>query len=475
MVASATIRGQFLPMSPALREFPLMRRPEIWLSFVALMVLIPQPGWGQDPPEPPVGARVGSPVAAGPEVIRRIFDVELDPVDPAQLAGLPDDAKPQPLTWERVFDLALIQARSADHPRFAELDPTELADQAQRVARDDFNRFRADFAANSTFRDLAADFLHLQARLLEIESHRRIIALHECWTAILQELINGDNPGVNLLFIDAAKSAGNRVRLDWLRSVESYRNELDEFKVKLGLAPSAAVTVAGSSLASFQETFKRIDRWSIRGQGDLAALDSIVNQLPGLGDIVIEGRSIFAELDESPDRLGDVLALATRVARACPIKGPETTDSREFRVRQRVRHLAELRYEYRSALKDTVLALRVLDGTFDQVLAPPTEDIPKRVIATAQSLISQSALINAWRNRIVTLWVDMTSEQLALQRDLGLFPATDWAGFFDQFTARPPAPVVESTSRVEPAPPSPPPVAPAPPTNPAPPPAPPGG
>ena len=423
-----------------------MRRPSLWSGIVALMVLVPQPGRGQDQPG-----------GAGSDILRRIFDVQLDPVDPARLAGLPGDVKPEPLTWERVFDLALIHARSADHPRFTTLDPAALADQARRVGRDDFNQFRADFAAKPTFRDLVADFLHLQARLLEIESHRRIIALRECWTAILQELIDGDNPGVNLLFIDAAKSAGNRVRLDWLRSVESYQNELDEFKVKLGLAPSAAVTVAGSSLASFQETFERIDRWSIRGQGDLAALDSIVNQLPALGDVQIEGRSIFAELDESPDRLGDVLAVATRVARDRPIKEPETTDSREFRVRQRVRHLTELRYEYRSALKDTVLALRVLDGTFDQVLAPPTADIPKRVIATAQSLISQSALINAWRNRIVSLWVDMTTEQFALQRDLGLFPATDWAGFFDQLTARPPAPLVEPDPPTIPAPAPPPP------------------
>src|SRR5262245_35588783 len=94
----------------------------------------------QAPTRLPAGEALGVPGIQVPTV----------PVLPeAEPAGLSKGSRPERLTWERVYALALVRVRAgAGGGRVAEaLDPKTLAEQATRYGIADFGRFRQDFLA----------------------------------------------------------------------------------------------------------------------------------------------------------------------------------------------------------------------------------------------------------------------------------------------------------------------------------------
>jgi hypothetical protein len=51
-------------------------------------------------------------------------------------------------------------------------------------------------------------------------------------------------------------------------------------------------------------------------------------------------------------------------------------------------------------------------------------------------LIGVQGQIAEDQNRLVCLWTEYQTRRLALYRDLGSLPFTDWMSFYDQLTAR---------------------------------------
>ena len=430
------------------------------LTLLALLGSIADQAPGQEPR--PRSDRSGADLA------RELLKLPPNLFEQSRIAGFPTDSKPEVLTWQRVYHLALIRTWAAVPPRFETLDPEQLANQAAALGLNDFTRFRAGFVSSRDFRDPGPDFLDLQARLLQIEATLWDVAHQERWTEVLKEMINGEASGLGLLDLDQSRSSVVAARRRFSRSIAEYRDRLDLLKVTLGLAPRSAVTIDLAPVTPFREVFEAMDRWSLTAGRELTDLDEIVGRLPRIGDITIANRPILAEIEDDPGRLEQGLALATRFALGNRHERDEPADAVELRVRRRLRHLLEIRTDYSAEARSLVLAFRLLDRAFEQIIAPPAGVTPLRSGQATTGLVGYARQIAEHRGRLVILWTSFQAEKLACDRDLGLVIDADWPAFLARFAARagrvevpllaepPPGPVVPLDPVAVPAPPPPP-------------------
>ncbi len=112
----------------------------------------------------------------------------------------------------------------------------------------------------------------------------------------------------------------------------AYRDRLDEVRLALGLALEVPVVPHPMALARFRVLFEKIGQWSLNPQHRLTVLSSLVQSLPVLGDVTIDGRPILAALDCDPAGLEAALVAALRVAAANRSQTPESLDSKGCRL-----------------------------------------------------------------------------------------------------------------------------------------------
>jgi hypothetical protein len=101
-----------------------------------------------------------------------------------EIAGLSTGSRPELLTWERVYTLALVRARAGATRSAEVLDPKVFAEIAVRYGVAVLSRFRHDFLAvrpgtGGAFRDPSGDYLELLRRLQVIDNARSDVALRE--------------------------------------------------------------------------------------------------------------------------------------------------------------------------------------------------------------------------------------------------------------------------------------------------------
>jgi len=439
---------------------------------VALVLLVLKSGLGQVPPPAPEPRDGG--------LSKLAFDVHPAPLEEARLVGLPAGSKHEVLNWQRTYTLALIRARDAKPSRFDSLDAERLIEKARGLGIDDFARFQTDFVSAKAFSDPSADLLNLQARLMAIENAHWNVDYFERWAELIKILVQGESSGLRQMDIDQFTDSLSEARRGFAWKITNYRDGLDALKVSLGLSAHAPVTVDSSPLAGFRDVFEATNRWSLDPRRQVKDLGRLAERLPSIGDVSIEGHAVLSVVEREPDRLEEMLSLATRTALRPRREGEELADAIELRVRRRLRHLAEIRADYAQERRSSVQAATQLEAAFEQVIAPPATPPgggPARPGQTILNLVGYERKRVENRDRLVLLWTTFRAERLAFYRDLGLFPFENWSSFYDQFTARatdlavaPPAPPNEPA--LPPAPPNGLVLPPAPPNEPVPPPAP---
>jgi hypothetical protein len=365
-------------------------------------------------------------------------------------AGLSAGSHPEVLTWERVYALALVRARGGVGPRAEALDPKALDQQATRNGVADFARFRKGFLAarrrgGTGFHDPSGDFLVLLGRLKEIDHARWNVAFYENAFALMSELIKGESSGLSQLNLDHVETALVLARRNLSDKIAGYRDQLERFKVALGLSVHASVVLDRESVASFGRVFDQVQSWQKRPDRHLRELPQIIKGLPALGGIVIEGRPILAAMGGSPDQQEEVLTRAARLAiqnRSDLDKGQALGDAGtavELNVRRRIRRLIEMRRDYEAERRSYELSIRVLDQGFEQIATPSTAgplSRSARVVSVVASILApERQRLNA-QDRLVTLWTSFQTERLALYRDLGILPYEDWKSFFNDLSVR---------------------------------------
>ncbi|MFI5460250.1 MAG: hypothetical protein ACHRXM_32940 [Isosphaerales bacterium] len=394
-----------------------------------------------------------------------------------EIAGLSKGSRPEVLTWDRVYALALVRARSRRGAFSESLDPAALAGEAARQGVANFERFRSDFLAGGLgaggrpFRDPSAAVLELLGRLQAIDNARRNVPVHEGLDKLLHERAQGESSGLNRLDVDMVGASLARARQRQADEIRQFRDGLDELKVALGLSPRAAVILDRQSLAAFRAVFDSVDAWNRNSQRNLEELHRLVERLPALGEVVLDGQPILAKIENSPDQWEDVLTAAARLAikhRADRDIGRAPGDSGarlELSVRRRIRNSFEMGRAYVREKRSYELAIRMRDQAFERLLAPSVGVTTSRS-PLLEGLIEQVTRVLTVEDRLAALWTSFRTERLALYRDLGVLPHNDWNSFYADLSAGPvaakavptvpPKPRVTKTAPQAPAPAAPP-------------------
>ena len=401
------------------------------------------------PPAPPV--REGQAVQVRPPDALDLAQI-MEPHVPSsqeidkETAGLSPDNHPELLTWERVYALALVRARGGREPHAETLDPKALEEQAAGKGVADFSRFRKEFLTlgrsnGEGFRDPSRDYLDLLRRLQMIDDGRRNVAFYENMLKLMQELVQGQAGSVSQIHVDMMTASVVQARQTLSDEIADFRDQLEELKVALGLSPHAPVILDRESMAAFSRVTEQVQSWQRRSDRQLPELPRIIKELPALGDVTVEGRSILAPMEGSPAQQAEVLTRAARLAiknRGAADNDQASADAAatlELNVRRRIRRLFEIRRAYEGHQRRYDLAIRGLDQAFEQVVAPSAAMVSSRSTALATLLGPENQRLQA-EDRLVTLWSSFQTERLGLYRDLGILPYEDWKSFFKDLSAR---------------------------------------
>jgi hypothetical protein len=417
------------------------------------------------PPAPPAAPAAGDVQRIAPAAGQAVgLEGLLVPMVPAPhegiIAGLPRSAAAEVLTWERVYTLALIRARSGGKSTAETLDPKDLDEQARRCEVADFARFRTAFLTGRdgdgrAFHDPSPAYFRVLRRRESIDVDIRYVARLENLNRLVRELIQGENAGLSQLDIDSLAEALVQGRQRASREIAGYRDDLDELKLALGLSPHAPVLPDRGPVAEFARVWDAVGTWQRHPYRNLAELPRIIGRLPELGDALVGGQRLLAAIDPASipieillrdtTRMEEQLRAAARLAirnRADAGHDGAAADgdgALELRVRRRIRHLLDMRQEYERAKRGYELAIRLSDHAFERLVHPPSPQAISLRTPAVQGLVGDMERIRDAEDRLVAIWTSFRTERLELYRDLGSLPYGNWDVFYAHLAAGPAA------------------------------------
>ena len=178
-------------------------------------------------------------------------------------------------------------------------------------------------AAGNT--DPTIGFLPVVFNLVEIEVDRRNLVFLESLAKLYQELIQGEASGLSRLQVDQVMQRLIAGRQALFVDKVTYRYQLDEFKMQMGLPPDTAVVVDMSLAQPFYDVFNAVDDWQRDAEPQPRRASRIIAKIPELEDIDVEGRSVLGPyrnyrstlkefVPENEEGLEDMLQAAVRIA-----------------------------------------------------------------------------------------------------------------------------------------------------------------
>ncbi len=397
------------------------------------------------PPPPPGQANV---IVARPANEIPGMDLIVPTVPPTSdhwISGLALGSPLESLNWERVYALALIRSREGKGRLAESFNPKILADQTARNAVPDFAKFKKEFLSASpdgswAFHDPSQAYLGLLCRIQKIEDARRNVAVHENLMKLLGELIHGSSTGLSQMDLDLVFASLLRARQNLANERGQFRDGLDDMRVALGLSPHASVVLDRQCLAAFHATFDRVENWSRSPDRNLAVLHELAQRLPTLGEVMVNGRSILGKImievspEPSEELLRELADLAIKNVGE-QAKASEQADARlERQIRRRIRRLFEMRRQYEGEKHAYEMNIRLKDQSFERMIGPASASVSARS-PLLDGLLEHVNQVRKVEDRLIGLWVDFRSERLALYRDLGILPYTDWSSFYGELSA----------------------------------------
>ena len=163
--------------------------------------------------------------------------------------------------------------------------------------------------------DPGVGFLNLVEDIQIVENYRKNLAVFERIAEVYTELINGESSGLSNLQLDQILQNGQSARANLIQSRTTYRNDLDLYKIQLGMPPDTPMIPDRSRTAGFKRVFEDIDAWATSEDRLLSDLDVIAARLPKLENIILDGRSFQGVFTEGTDsELENLLLIAERTA-----------------------------------------------------------------------------------------------------------------------------------------------------------------
>ncbi|WP_152050432.1 TolC family protein [Tautonia marina] len=180
------------------------------------------------------------------------------------------------------------------------LEPLTQAERNLLYAIRDFGRFRQEFfvsvlagggLSGGGGGDPLTGYLSVLGVLQAVENNTKNVAAYERVLEVFQELSRGAASTVAPLDLVNVEIDLQSQRLSLLQSSVTYRNQLDNFKQQLGLPPDLPLLPDSNLLEGFREVFDEIDSLETKPR---PVLEELVQKLPPLEDVVIDGRPVIA-------------------------------------------------------------------------------------------------------------------------------------------------------------------------------------
>jgi hypothetical protein len=307
-------------------------------------------------------------------------------------------------TVQSFLPLSLTQPFLRGGGRAVTLEPLTQAERTLLYTIRSFAKFRQEFTVatlvggsfpnfGSTLQvqgftggsggDAVIGFLNIVQDIQQIENDQKNIAAFERLFEVYTELIKGEASGLTQLQVDQVSSNLQSARLRLVGDRTNFRNQLDQFKMQLGIPTDVPMTLDRELSRPFKEVFDGVDEWQSDPKRSLEDLPSYAARLPNLRDVIIDGRSCLSVYNgkDDEDDLEELLLAAERVA---------------------FEHRLDL-MNARAALYDSWRQLRVtanaLKGVFtltltNQFLTPPATNNPFAFVDQAKqfSLVLNSEL-----------------------------------------------------------------------------------
>jgi len=165
--------------------------------------------------------------------------------------------------------------------------------------------------------DASVGFMPLLQTLMQIENNRNAVSSFETSLALQEEQLGGEGSTLTQLQVDQTNNDLQNSRVNLLVSQVQFRNQLDQFKMQMGLPPDLPVMPDLELIGPYRKFLRELREWSIRKDRELAELDVIVGRLPDLDelDIKIDDRSVLdVIIKEKFDDEEELLNSAVRVA-----------------------------------------------------------------------------------------------------------------------------------------------------------------
>ena len=127
----------------------------------------------------------------------------------------------------------------------------------------------------------------------------RNLAYFEQLAALYEQLIEGESSGLSQLQVDQVKSRVIGARQTVITDILTLRDQNDSFKQQLGLPPDTPMVPDLSLFQPYLDTFTEVDEWQRDKNRKLEDVPKIVNKIPALQDIVLDGHSILGMYKDS--------------------------------------------------------------------------------------------------------------------------------------------------------------------------------
>ncbi|WP_148592789.1 TolC family protein [Aquisphaera giovannonii] len=264
--------------------------------------------------------------------------------------------------------------------------------------------------------DPTLGFIPVVVNFAQVIIDRRNLAYFEQLAALYEELIEGESSGLTKLQVDQIRSSVLGARQTLIGDILTLRNQLDQFKQQLGMPPDTPMVPDLSLVQAYLDVYEAIDDWQRSANRRLDDIPRIVNRLPELEDIVLDGSSVLGMY-----------------------KGSTTYDNEdelEATLQAAVRIAAEFRLDLmnnRAALYDAWRQIRVRANALrgylnvaitNQIFTPPTTSNPFafvdqakqfRLVLNAELPLIRVAERNSFRQAIIAY--EQARRQLMSQED----------------------------------------------------------
>jgi hypothetical protein len=216
--------------------------------------------------------------------------------------------------------------------RAVTLEPLTAAERNLVYEVRSFARFRQQFipyiltATESVDTPGTADpslgYLNVLQQSLIVENNRRNVAAFEQILKVYRRYAqNSAASGISQLQVDQIEQNLQNARSALVAAEANYRNSLDQYKIQLGLPPDLPIILDRTPVAKIRNTFKDLDFWLLKENHDPSELPGIINRLPALEPIDIDGLKLFEYVGDElrmtygePSRIEELNLAAERVA-----------------------------------------------------------------------------------------------------------------------------------------------------------------